>query len=358
MPRGAIVVEFGEIPLKESAIRIEYGSGATPTLVLHTTAGRTAGRRMRALAATLGFVSICTARVSEAQQSADAAAGFVGTWTLAAVERDVASGQSTRVRGAHGLLVIDSVGHVFEFFEAPTSARPDSMPIDRQRTFADFGGFWGRYEIADGGRIDFEAEAGVSPNVRGLTFSRTFELADDRLVMTSGNEPQAQADARWTWQRVPTVENLSPTYRQVVGFWRHVDERRVNVATGEVQTIRQRGPSLIVYTPAGYFGVHFPALDREPFAGATPTVDEAQAAFRSYIGYFGALGVYPGEVAHNVLAGLQPSAGSVLRRFAEVTGDEVVLTLPTGARASDDGAQFVTTVHMRRLSGIDDMLPR
>jgi Lipocalin-like domain len=300
------------------------------------------------------LLAVCTPRGSDAQPGV--AEGLVGSWTLAGVERGIASGEATRVPGPHGLLVIDSVGHVFEFFGTGSRDEPQSPQLDWPRTFADFGGFWGHYEVAGAGRIDFEAEAGVSPNVLGLAFSRAFELDGDRLVMTSTNEPQAQADTRWTWQRVPTAE-MTPTYREVVGFWQHIDERRVNVTTGEVESIRERGPSVIVYTPAGYFGVHFPVPDRKPFAGDTPTVDEAQAAFRGYIGYFGALGVYPGEVAHNVLAGVQPSAGSILRRFAEVTGDEAVLTLPSG-RVSDTGAQFVTKVYMHRLSGLEEMLPR
>ena len=113
---------------------------------------------------------------------------------------------------------------------------------------------------------------------------------------------------RLTWQRVPTVEHLSPAYREVVGFWRHVEEARLNTATGEVDNRRQRAPSVIVYTPGGFVGVHFPTLGRSPFAGETPTEEEAQAA-RNYLGYYGALGVYPGEVFHNILGGVQPKRG-------------------------------------------------
>jgi hypothetical protein len=323
-----------------------------------TQSGKSVGIGTRAMLTTLTVLSLCAANVSRAQGGFESAAGLVGTWTLSAGERDVASGQPARVRGAHGLLVIDAVGHVFEFFEAPMPAGDGASLTERQKAFADFGGFWGEYEVPEPGRIDFQAEAGVSPNVRGISFSRRYTLDDDTLVITSSDEPQAQRDMRWTWVRVPMVESLSPTYRQVVGFWRHVDERRVNLATGEIQSIRQRGPSIIVYTPAGYFGVHFPVPDRARFAADVPTADEAQAAFSGYIGYFGALGVYPGEVAHNVMAGTQPSAGAILRRFAEVEGDEAVLTIPTGRAASGDAAQFVTTVNMRRLSGLEELLPR
>jgi hypothetical protein len=308
---------------------------------------------VRAAALTCTVLLISAAPTADAQQ-ANAAADLVSSWLLVAAERDIASGQARRVPGARGLLVLDGAGNVFEFFSARSGDPPESAQPDPRRVFADNGGFWGRYEaVPADGRIDFEAQEGVSPNVRGLAFSRSYVLQGDRLIVTSTDEPQAQGDVRWTWQRVPTVEHLTPAYREVVGFWRHIEERRVNTATGEVETARERAPSVIVYTPGGFVGVHFPALGRSPFAGETPTEEEAQEA-RGYLGYYGALGVYPGEVFHNVLGGVSPSAGAILRRFAKITGDELVVTIPSGNPQST----LATTVHLRRLSGVDDMLPR
>jgi hypothetical protein len=296
---------------------------------------------------------VSAAQQVDAQQN-DAAAQLAGSWLLVSAERDVASGEPRRVAQSRGLLVLDGAGNVFEFFNTPSAAPANAAQPDPRRIFADNGGFWGRYEAVPAERrIDFEAEEGVSPSVRGLKFSRTYEAAGDRLIVTSTDEPQAQRDVRLTWQRVPTVENLSPAYREVVGFWRHVEESRVNTATGAVDNVRQRAPSVIVYTPSGFVGVHFPTLGRTPFAGETPTEEEAQAA-RNYLGYYGALGVYPGEVFHNILGGVSPTAGAILRRFAKVTGDELVVTLPSGNPQSTTA----TTVRLRRLSGADDMLPR
>ncbi len=299
------------------------------------------------------------AQRADAQQpeprETDAAADLVSSWLLVAAERDVARGQARRVPQARGLLILDGAGYVFEFFSAASGAASPAAQPDPRRIFADNGGFWGRYEaVPAAGRIDFEAEEGVSPSVHGRKFSRTYELAGDRLTITSTpDEPQAQGDVRLTWQRVPTVETLSPAYREVVGFWRHVEEARLNTATGEVDNRRERAPSVIVYTPGGFVGVHFPTLGRSPFAGEAPTEEEAQAN-RNYLGYYGALGVYPGEVFHNILGGVSPSAGTILRRSAEVTGDQLVVTLAS----ANPQSTFVTTVHLRRLSGADDMLPR
>ena len=86
---------------------------------------------------------------------------------------------------------------------------------------------------------------------------------------------------------------------------------------------------------------------------------EAQAALRGYIGYFGALSVYPGEVAHNILGGASPGPGAILRRAAAITGDELVVTLQnTNALITGEPASQLTTVLLRRLSDADDMLPK
>lgn len=314
---------------------------------------------MKLLTCAIALALIVTARISAAQ-TAEAADALVSSWTLVAVERDIASPEPTRIRGSRGLLVIDGAGHVFEFFNIAGRQASETPLSDPQRALEDFGGFWGSYALdADNRRITFTAEDGVSPSVHGLSFTRSYELDGDSLVLSSTDEPQAQSHMRWTWQRVPTVENLSPTYRQVIGFWQHVEERRVNEATGEVLRTSHRAPSVIVYTPGGFVGVHFPPVGRQPFAGDTPTADEAQAALRGYIGYFGTLNVYPGEVSHNILSGISPGPGSILTRYAEIKGDTLVVTLQSLApRSSDDGPRTVTEVELHRLSGADDMLPR
>ena len=309
----------------------------------------------RFMATTLAFIALATTHLAVAQPS-DNPAELVSSWVLVALERNIDAGESTRAQAPRGLLVIDAAGNVFEFFSS-TGREELEGP---QRTLANFGGFWGSYQVGGApGQIDFTAADGVSPNVQGLEFSRSYELEGDRLTMTSMDEPQAQGHNRWIWQRMPTVENLSPAYRQVVGFWQHVEESQVNEATGEVLRTSERAPSVIVYTPGGFVGVHFPSLGRETFSGDTPTAAEAQAGLRGYIGYFGTLGVYPGEVTHNILSGVSPTTGSILRRYADINGDELVVRLQaTGAQPQDDRPRNVTTVTLRRLSGADDMLPR
>ncbi len=292
-----------------------------------------------------------------AQESSSFTPGaLVSSWTLASVERGVSGEKPERVANARGLLIFDAVGHAFEFVTTASRQQPETPQTDPLGMFAAYSGFWGGYRAdVEHKRITFKAQGAISLTAMGREFSRSVQQDGDRLTMTSIDEPHTQGGVRWTWQRVPTIDHLSPFYRQAVGFWEHVVERRVNTTTGEVVSESRRAPSVIVYTPGGFVGVHFPTLNRKPFAAENPTVDEARAALQGYLGYYGALTVYPGEVFHNILGGTSPAAGTILRRYADIKDNELTV------RLAPTGNQQVTTqtiVILRRLSGADDMLPR
>jgi lipocalin-like protein len=281
---------------------------------------------------------------------------LVSSWLLTSVERGLSSEKPERVANPRGLLIFDAVGHAFEFVSTASRQQPETPQADPLGMFAAYSGFWGGYRVnAADKRITFKAEGAISLAAMGREFSRSLQLEGNRLTMTSVDEPHTQGGIRWTWQRVPTVDHLSPFYRQAVGFWQHVVERRVNVSTGEVVSESKRAPSVIVYTPGGFVGVHFPTLNRKPFAAENPTADEARAALQGYLGYYGALTVYPGEVFHNILGGVSPAAGTILRRYADIKGDELTVRLtPTG----NQQVQNQTIVILRRLSGEAEMLPK
>ena len=291
---------------------------------------------------------------------------LAGTWTLVSIERPGAGGRLTALPLPRGLLVLDSAGHIFEGVQ---HGRPQGAPQlgEQQLAFATFSGFWGNYRMdAAGQALTMTTRGAVHPNLQSAEFSRAFTLGTDpphlsptshpaRLTMTAGaTEPYA--GTRWTWERVPPVENLSPAYRQVSGFWEHVIEKRVNLTTGAADDTT-RAPSVIVYTPSGYVGVHFPPRNRAKLSSEQPTEDEARAALSGYIGYFGALTVYPGQVFHHPIANIGLVArGNTIKRFFEVSGSNVLVTFPATANAQ--GQETTTTVTLKRLSGVDDMLPR
>src|SRR5262245_11390304 len=316
----------------------------------------------RALVIAIALVLGWPAHDSSARQSGTppAAPALVSTWTLTTFDQGVNGGPATRVTNPRGLLILDAAGHVFEFVTNLATQRGagGQVPVaEAPAAFAAYGGFWGNYRVdAAKKTITFRPESGIHPQIGGKEFSRSFEIDDNRLTITSTGEPYTPTGTKWVWDRVPVIDNLSPLYRQVVGFWHHQVEKRVNPTTGAIGSETRRSPSVIVYTPAGFVGVHFPPLNRKPFAGETPTPDEALGALRGYIGYYGALTVYPGQVFHNILAGVSPIAGSILRRSAEISGDELTVQLPRTRNQQGEDAQ--TVVILKRLSGEADMLPR
>jgi hypothetical protein len=94
--------------------------------------------------------------------------------------------------------------------------------------------------------------------------------------------------------------------------------------------------------------------ERQKFAGGEPTEAEARTAFMGYVGYFGALGVYPGMVFHQILAGAGSLQGSTLKRFYELKGTDLNIRFPPGT--NQQGQQTTTLVTLRRLSGEREML--
>ena len=206
----------------------------------------------------------------------------VGTWTLSAVER-MGGGTPSTVPLPRGLLVFDAAGHAFELASAGRRilyAANQPTPAEAHAVYNNYSGFWGSYKAVDQ-KITYRPEGAVSPNAMGVDVVRSFALKGDRLTIESATgAADGQDQTRWTWDRVPQLENLTPANRQLLGFWRHVVERRVNDTTGAVMNEATRAPSVIVYTPSGYVGVHFPPLNRAKFAAALPTDDEAQAAIR------------------------------------------------------------------------------
>ena len=56
-----------------------------------------------------------------------------------------------------------------------------------------------------------------------------------------------------------------------------------------------------------------------------------------YIGYYGALTVYPGQVFHNILAGISPAAGTILRRSAEIVWRRAHRAAPADEKSAGPG---------------------
>lgn len=300
--------------------------------------------------------------VSHAQSSAPP---LVGTWLLTSEQLTPESGQPIAAPGARGMLVFDGAGHYFELVDRAVPAALASALSDAQKAFYRINGSWGQYQAnRETGRIAFESFAGRSADLTGAKFSRTFAITSvpdeqDRLTTTSqGSELHALSASTRVWQRVPTM-NMSPEARAVVGFWRHEVEGQKREDNGELMSEVKRDPSVIVYTPTSFVGVHFPTRNRAGFAAAEPTDAEAKQQ-GNYLGYYASLGVYPGGrhqglIFHNILGG-GLTIGSTLRRFFDVRGEDVDLTFPAGTNRQ--GIRSQTYVKLHRLSNFDDMVGR
>ena len=301
--------------------------------------------------------------VSEAQPSAQP---LVGTWLLTSEQLSADGAPPVPAPGARGMLVLDGAGYYFELVDRTVPAALAGSLSDAQKAFYRIGGSWGRYQAnRETGRIAFESFAGRSLDLTGAKFSRTFAIASvpeeqDRLTTTSQpGELHTLAVATRVWQRVPTMIAVSPEVRAVVGFWRHEVEGQKREDTGAMISEVKRDPSVIVYTPTGFVGVHFPTRNRTGFAAAEPTEAEAKQQ-GNYLGYFASLGVYPGGrhqglIFHNILGG-GLAIGSTLRRFFDLRGEDVDLTFPAGTNRQ--GIRSQTYVKLRRLSNFDDMVGR
>lgn len=294
-----------------------------------------------------------------AQATSIAPADLAATWQLVSLERGVSSEKPERNQQPRGLLILDSAGNVFEWVGTNPRNEPDAPANDPVKALADYSGFWGRYRVdAAQKRMVFNARGAVSPNVSAREFSRTAERDGDRLTLTSIDEPHSRGGTRWVYERIPPIEAPGPLFRKAAGFWEYVVEKRTTTA-GEVLSEQKRGgPSTIVYTPAGYVGVHFLPINKTPtpFKGDVPTPEEARAAVQGYIGYYGSLTVYPGQVFHNLMSAMSNVPGTILRRSAELSKDGKELTVAFAPVRDQQGRMVITSVVLRRISGEAEML--
>ncbi len=172
---------------------------------------------------------------------------------------------------------------------------------------------------------------------------RFYDLAGDRLVLTPAPASGRKEDAtrHVVWERLPDAP-LSAEAQRFVGFRQLLYTDRYTERDGDVVSHDQRNEgragSYIIYTPTGHMMVHLMATEgRTPYAGATPTPDEALAAYRSYGGYFGRFTVHeddsPPYVVHHQEGRPRPSRPTDAVRLYALTGD--VLRLGGRPRTTD-----------------------
>ena len=176
-------------------------------------------KRWIGLAWIVAAASVCLA--AQSQQAKTGAQGLVGSWMLIAAER-LDGAAPAPMPQPRGLIISDSTGHIIEIItragRKPYAVPNRPTPAEALEAFNTFSGFWGSFRADEKTHlITYHAEGAVNPSLTGQEFSRRYEWSSDQLVITSREgESNVQGSMRWTWRRVPPLENLDATYRKAL----------------------------------------------------------------------------------------------------------------------------------------------
>jgi hypothetical protein len=287
-----------------------------------------------------------------AQGTSNGMQALVGTWQLSALERGAPGQPLSRVPNPVGMMIQAANGYVIEMVSQ--AARPATLNSAEQ--FMTYQSFWGTTMAdANGSTATYHVDGALDPGLAGQRFTRSFERKATQLVLTdmSTGRPATRA----TWERIPDLEALPDYQEPVVGFWQWTSAGLYNAAGVNVQPAH-RDASVIVYTPTGHMAVlYLGPPGRKPFAGPTPTVEEARSAWQNSVSYYGTYIVQPKSrtMFHYQLGAANPTAvgGSFMRNF-EINGSQVKLIFPP-TMVNDQ--QVRNTLFLKRLAGLKDMVP-
>jgi len=309
--------------------------------------------RIRAVLLVIGALLASHVSSLVVAQSPVSSQPLVGTWLLSSLERAAPGQPLTKVMNPVGMLIQSANGYVLHIVSQ--SARPATLDASEQ--FMTYRAFWGTFTVDPaGGKASYHIDGDLDPGRKDQRFTSTFERRGTQLVMTDLSA-DGQPVQRTTWQRLPELEALPEYQEGVVGMWQWTGAGLYNAAGENVQPA-YRDPSLIVYTPTGHMAVlYLPAPGRKPFAGATPTVEEARAAWRGSVSYFGTYIVQPKTrtMFHYQMSAANPTAvgGWFMRNF-EVNGADVKLIFPPTML---NGQQVRNTLTLKRLASVKEMWP-
>ncbi len=249
-----------------------------------------------------------------------------------------------------GYITYSDTGHmavnVMPLGRAPFSDEGPT-PEEVQAALEGYTAYFGPFSVNedDEGRYLIHHRIGqINPGAE-VDAKRFYDIEGDRLILTpaAADGTKSGGDRQVVWERLPDAE-LSEEAQRFVGFRqllytdRYVD-RGSEFWRGDRND--SRAGSWIIYTPTGHMMVHLMAREgRTPYAGATPTPEEAMAAYRTYGGYFGTFTVHedaePRYVVHHQEGRTRPVEGVTdAERLYYLDGD--VLRLGGRPRTNDDG---------------------
>ena len=274
---------------------------------------------------------------------------FVGTYRLVTTEVKDASGTWSQAPhfNRFGYITYSDTGHmgVTTMEKNRTRFAGDQPTPEEAQTVlgGDYRAYYGPYTVHEEEQFVVHHRAGQINPGGEVDGKRFYDFVGNQLILTpapaSGGKEQATRHI--VWERLPDAQ-LSAEATRFVGVRQLLYTDRYTEKDGSIvthgETSERRAGSYIIYTPTGHMMVQL--MDKEgrtPYAGETPTPEEALAAYRSYGGYFGRFTVYenddPQYVVHNQEGRLNPGTESDAQRFYQLDGD--ILRLGGPPRTTD-----------------------
>ena len=240
--------------------------------------------------------------------------------------------------------------HVMPLDREPFADDDAPTPEEVEAALRGYTGYYGPFSVnedEDGGFLIHHRIGQIDPGGE-VDAKRFYDIDGDRLILTPASAGGMKSDAtrQVVWQRLPDDLPLSEEAQRFVGFRQLRYTDRYTERDGELvehggERDEGRAGSYIIYTPTGHMMVHLMAREgRTPYAGDTPTPEEALAAYRTYGGYFGRFTVHedaePKYVVHHQEGRPRPVTGVTdAERLYRLDGD--ILRLGGRPRANEAG---------------------
>lgn len=308
-----------------------------------------------ALRVTLVLLSgLLVARATSAQSDRQK---FVGTYKLVVTEVKDASGQWTRnpTFNSVGYITYDGSGHMGVHIMPKNRGKfagNTPTPAEAQVAMRGYTAYYGQFRVNEQEKFVEHDKGNGQLNPGSIpVFKRYYDLVDNTLILTPGDNglTKDKATNRLIWERMPDAK-LSPAAQKFVGTYKLQYTDRATFANGKETASGEktdgRAGSVIIYTRSGHMMVHLRDKEgRQKYAGQSPTPEEALAAYRTYVGYFGTFTVQdsakPQHVMHHLEGALNPAMGPEFQRFYRFTGNVLRLgTPPTTTGGTTTGGRL------------------
>ncbi len=284
-------------------------------------------------------------------QTGGSADRIIGTYRLVSTEVKDASGKWSQTPSFNsiGYITYSDAGYMAVHImpkDRPRFAGAQPTPEEAQNAIRGYAAYYGPFTVHEKDGLVIHTRVGKLNPGGPVDYRRYYEFVGNRLILIPADDgrPKDQETRRLIWERLPNV-TLSPEAKKFVGFRRLLYTDRQTEKGGQFvshgEKNEARAGSYIIYTPTGHMMAHLMDKEgRKPYAGTTPTPDEALAAYRGYGGYFGRFMVHntenPQYVIHQREGMPNPAPPTDVTRFYVFTGHVLRLAPPPTQTATGE----------------------